>query len=163
MSAGQLRRTRIVDLVIVAVLVAVVFTVLLRTAYGSLPQLTYLVPLPLILLAIVEFVLGRRVRAVVRHDPTAKPMHAIAIARAVALGKASALVGAGCAGAAAALALRVYTDVDTVRAARNDFVISLITVVGALALVAAGLLLERSGVDPGAEDRRRENRDRAAG
>lgn len=161
MSGSGLRRTRIVDLVAVTVIVAVVVAVILRTAYGSLPQLTYLVPLPLLLLAAVEAVLGRRVRAVVRHEPHAKPMHAIAIARAVALGKASALVASGCLGAAAALAIRVYSEIGDVRVARNDFVIALVSVVGSILLVAAALVLERAGIDPGAAERRTED-DRTA-
>lgn len=157
-----LGRTRPVDLVAVAALAAVVVAIVLRTAYSAIPQLTYVVPVPLVLLAAVELVAARRIRAVVRHEPHARPMPAITIARAVALGKASALVGAGCAGAAAALAAHVYGDVGQVRAATSDFVIALVAVAGAVLLVVAGLILERSGVDPGADETRRDARDRAA-
>ena len=97
-------------------------------------------------------------RAAVRHEPYAKPMTAIAIARCVALGKASSVVGAGVAGASVALVGRVLPDADRVQAAANDLRVGLLVVGSAIVAGVAGLLLERAGVDPN-RDRRDRDRD----
>lgn len=155
MSAGPgMRRTRWSDLAVPFVIVAITVYVLLRFSYGSLPTLQYLVPVPLAALAMIEFVAARRVRAVVRHEPHAKPMAAIVIARCVALGKASSLVGAGVAGAAAGLIARLLPDVRTVEAAAHDAKIGGLLLAATILLVGAGLMLERAGIDPN-NDRRR--------
>jgi hypothetical protein len=75
-------------------------------------------------------------------------MTAIAVARCVALGKASSLVGSGVLGAAIALLLRVGPRAGTVTAAGHDTRVAALILVGSGFLVAAGLLLERAGVDP---------------
>jgi hypothetical protein len=150
-----MRRTGWADLAVPFVVIAITVYVLLRSTYGSLPPLKFVVPVPLAALALIEFVLARRVRAAVRHEPHAKPMTAIAIARCVALGKASSLVAAGVAGAAVGLLGRVLPDVRTVSAATNDTKVGVLLLAAAILLVVAGLLLERAGIDPGADQRRR--------
>ncbi|MDQ2749528.1 MAG: DUF3180 domain-containing protein [Pseudonocardiales bacterium] len=150
-----MRRTRLADLAVPFFVIGVTVYVLLRFSYSDLPPLKSFVPLPLGVLAVAEFVASRRVRAAVRHDPDAKPMAAIVIARCVALGKASSLVGAGVVGAAVGLLARVAPEADTVRSASNDTRVGIFLVVAALLLVAAGLLLERAGVDPGSENTER--------
>jgi len=97
-----MRRTRALDLIVPFVAVGVIGYVLLKFNYDSLPPLGDVTPVPLAALAVTEFVVARRVRAAVRHDPMAKPMTAIAIARSVALGKASSIVGAATPAAAKA-------------------------------------------------------------
>lgn len=144
-----MRRTRWSDLVLIAVVVGVLAYLLVRLAYDSLPPLNYSLPVPLAALALVEFVTARRVRAAVRHDPHAKPMTAIAIARCVALGKASSAVGAGVVGAALGLLARLLPDVADVRAVAHDARIGLLVLGAGLLLIASGLLLERAGIDPG--------------
>jgi len=143
-----MRRTSLGDLAVPFLILGGTMYVLLRLSYDSIPALSLFVPIPLALLGIAELIAARRVRAAVRHDPNARPMAAIVIARCVALGKASALVGAGVAGAAAALLVRVAPDAGTVRAASNDLRVAIFLLLAALLLVAAGLLLERSGIDP---------------
>ena len=69
-------------------------------------------------------------------------MAAIVIARCVALGKASALVAAGVAGAAVALLIRVIPDAGTVRAASSDLRVGVFLLLAAVLLLVAGLLLE---------------------
>jgi hypothetical protein len=150
-----MRRTRWADLAVPFVIVAITVYVLLRFSYDSLPSLQYPVPVPLAALAVVEFVAARRVRAAVRHDPHARPMAAIVIARCVALGKASSLVGAGVAGAAAGLLARLLPDVRTVDAAAHDAKIGALLLAATILLVGAGLLLERAGIDPN-NDRHRD-------
>jgi hypothetical protein len=143
-----MRRTSIGDLAVPFLILGGALYVLLRVSYDSIPPLSLFVPIPLALLGIAELIAARRVRAAVRHDPNARPMAAIVIARCVALGKASALVAAGVAGAAVALLVRVAPDAGDVRAASNDLRVAIFLLLAALLLVAAGLLLERSGIDP---------------
>lgn len=148
-----MRRTGVGDLAVPFLVIGLTVYVLLRLSYESIPPLQYVVAVPLGALAIAEFVASRRVRAAVRHDPDAKPMSALVIARCVALGKASSLVGAGVVGAAAALVVRVAPDARSVRSASNDLRVGLVLLVVAALLVGAGLLLERAGIDPGRDDR----------
>ena len=150
-----MKRTGVVDLLVPFVVIGISAFVLLRFSYDEIPPLGGLVPVPLTALAIVELVVARRVRAAVRHEPYARPMTAIAIARCVALGKASSVVGAGVAGAAVALLFRVVPDAGTVRAANSDARVAGLTLGAALLLVAAGLFLERAGIDPNRDRRDR--------
>ena len=143
-----LRTTHWTDLAVPLVVLAITVYVLLRFSYDSLPQLQFLVPAPLAALAVAELVAARRVRAAVRHDPDAKAMAAIVIARCVALGKASSLVGAGVVGATLGLLARLLPDVANVDAAAHDAKVALLLLLASALLVAAGLLLERAGVDP---------------
>jgi hypothetical protein len=147
-------RTRWTDLLVTFVVVGVTAYVLLRFSYHSYLQLTYLVPVPLAALALAELVAGRRVRAAVRHDPNARPMAAIVIARCVALGKASSLVGAGVAGGSVGMVIRLLPDLGLVNIANRDATVGGLLFAAALLLVGAGLLLERAGIDPGSDSRR---------
>jgi hypothetical protein len=143
-----MRRTSIGDIAVPFAVIGVTAYVLLRVSYGSIPPLQLYVPIPIAILGVAELAAARRVRAVLRHDPDAKPMTAIEIARCVALGKASALVAAGVAGAAVALLVRVIPDVGTVRAAAGDLRVGIFLLLAGLVLLLAGVLLERAGIDP---------------
>jgi|KBSSwiStaDraftv2_1062776.scaffolds.fasta_scaffold13827_5 hypothetical protein len=147
-----MKKTGVGDLALPLLVIGALVYLLLHRYYGSMPQLSYFVPVPLFVLAVGELVAARRVRAVVRHDPDAKPIPAIVVARLVALGKASSLVGAGAVGASIALLARVVPDAGTVSAAAHDTRVGLLLLAGSIVLVVAGLLLERSGVDPGSRD-----------
>jgi hypothetical protein len=147
-SGPNLRRTGPGDLVVPLVVIGVTVYVLLRFTYDSIPAFQYVVAFPLGALAIVEFVVARRVRGAVRHDPEARPMTAIAIARCVALGKASSLVGAGVAGACLGLLGRVLPDAREITAAAHDARVAGTVLAVCAVLVAAGLFLERAGIDP---------------
>lgn len=152
MKAGNgpsMQRTRWTDLLLPLVVIGVTVYILLRFSYGSLPPLQYVVPVPVAALAAVEFVVARRVRAAVRHEPHVRPMAAIAIARCVALGKASSLVGAVVAGAALGLLGRVLPDVGSIDAAAHDATVGSLVLAAAVLLGITGLLLERAGIDPG--------------
>lgn len=149
MTNGGMRRTSWADLAVPFVILAITTYCLVRFAYKGVLDLHYLVPVPLGALAIAEFVAARRVAAAVRHDPQARPMAAIVIARCVALGKASSLVGAAVAGAALGLLVRLLPDVRTVTARAHDAKVAGLLLGVCLLLVGAGLLLERAGVDPG--------------
>jgi hypothetical protein len=148
----RLRSTGPVDLAVPLIVIGVAAYVLLRVTWESLPPLGWLVPVPLAVLAVAEIVTARRVRAAVRHDPNAEPMAAIVIARCVALGKASSLVGAGVAGAAVALLARVLPDAGSVTAAAHDARVAGLLLASAVLVVVAGLLLERAGIDPNSDE-----------
>lgn len=150
-----LRRTDWVDLAVPFAVIGLTVYVLLRSTYDSLPPLDYVIAAPLAALAVLEVLIARRVRAAVRHDPDAKMMEAIVIARCVALGKSSALVGAGVVGAGFGLLARTLPDAPDVSAAAHDSRVGVVLVVASALLVAAGLILERAGIDPGSRDGRR--------
>jgi hypothetical protein len=149
----MIRRTNATDLLLPFCVVAVVGYLLLRLSYSSLPPFQWFISAPLGALAVAEVVIARRVRAAVRHRVGAKPMTALSIARGVALGKSSSLVGAAVAGAAVALIVKVLPDADRTVAADHDLRVGLVVLVASLALVAAGLWLERAGIDPGHDNR----------
>ena len=96
-----------------------------------------------------ELVVAHRVRAAVRHHPQAGPMTALAIARAVALGKATALVAAVVAGAAVALVAKLLPSSGQDNTAGGDLRVGYLLLVCTAGLLVAGLVLERAGVDPG--------------
>jgi hypothetical protein len=144
----MIRRTTASDLAVPFIVVAALSYLVLRVSYGSLPPFQWFVLIPLAVLAGVEFVLARRVRSAVGHDPDAKPMTALAIARAVALAKASALGAAIVGGAATGLVLRVLPDASRTDASGHDLKVGLALLVVSIALGVAGLLLERAGIDP---------------
>jgi hypothetical protein len=152
----NMRRTRWADLVVIGVVIGLVAYLLARVGYSSLPPLSYGVPVPIAVLAVLEFVAARRVRAAVRHEPGARPLHAIVVARLVALGKASSLVGAGVAGAALGFLGELLHLGGGVRAVGHDLQVTVLVLAAAVLLIAAGLWLERAGVDPSSQRRQGE-------
>ncbi len=148
-----MRRTNLTDLLIPFVLAAGVGYSLLRIGYESLPPFQSFTALPVVALAIAELVVARRVRAAVGHKPQAKPMTALAVARSVALGKATALVAAIVAGGAAALVLKVLPDSGQPNTAGRDLRVGYLMLVATALLLVAGLVLERAGIDPRHERR----------
>jgi hypothetical protein len=154
MTNGPLmRRTKWPDLLAPLLVIGLTTYAFFEFSYHDYLQLKYLVPAPLAALAAAEFVAARRVRNAVRHVPHARPMAALVIARCVALGKASSLVGAGVAGFAAGLLARLLQDVGTVVQARHDATVTGVLLAAALLLIAAGLVLERAGIDPKSDGR----------
>jgi hypothetical protein len=142
------KRTSLADLAALLVVVALVCYFLLRIGYDSIPPLDYVEALPIAALGVLELIVARRVRLAVRHVRGAKPVTALAIARCVALGKASATVWAGLVGACAGLLVRVLPDAASVRAAANDSRVGSFVLAASVLLVVAALLLERAGVAP---------------
>lgn len=150
----NMRRTGWGELAGIVVALGVAGWLFARAAYSSLPPLSYAIPVPIAVLAVAESVAARRVRGAVRHEPWARPMAALVIARCVALGKASALVGAGVVGAFAGFLIEVVPNIGTLTAVGHDVDVCIAVIVVGGLLVAAGVLLERAGVDPGRDHRR---------
>jgi hypothetical protein len=143
-----MRRTNASEIASIFAIATIVCYLLVRAYYDQLPPLHYYTAVPLAALAIVELVLARRVRAAVSHDPEARLMTAISIARLVALGRATALAAAAICGAFLALVLRVAPDAGDVRAAGSDLRTGSVALGASIVLLVAGLLLEAAGIDP---------------
>ena len=143
-----MRRTSTADLLGPFVVVGLLVYALLRISYESLPPLSYVVAVPLGALAVIEFVMPRRVLAAVGHRSGARPMEAVVIARCAALGKASAIVAAMVGGAAVGVLVRVVPDATRVDAASSDLRVAVAILVADALLLAAGLMLEREAIDP---------------
>jgi hypothetical protein len=61
-------------------------------------------------------------------------------------------------GAVLGLLGRVLPDVRALKAAANDTAVASVVLGAAVALVIAGLLLERAGIDPGSDQNSRDRR-----
>ncbi len=123
---------------------------LARLAYGSIPPLPSYAPISLVLLALVEAALAWIVRdrlAVRRFDasgrPRGRPLHPIQVAKAAVLAKASSPTGALLLGFYAGFVTWTYPHRSSLSAAR-DTRVCLASAASALALVVAGVALERA-------------------
>lgn len=139
-----MRFTRVRDLAGLTAVVALVSWLVIRQLYGDLPPFPAFVPLSLTILAAVEVVLGAQLRSRIGRRPGTTPLQPLVAVRAVALAKASSLVGAAAAGFWAGLLLHVVPNIDFLAAAGPDARTGAIGVVCALALAGAGLWLEYS-------------------
>ena len=145
--------TRVRWLVTLAVASALAVWLLLRHVYADLAPLPW-TPVPtLLLLALVEGWAGRGLRARLagRYPPAQngdrpariRPLPPMAIARTAALAKASAHAAAVIAGLAAGFVIYLAGSLDKT-IPRGDVFAACGTFVGAIALVAGALYLERS-------------------
>lgn len=154
-----MKPTSIRDLLIAAGLAAAVVYLLVRLLYDDLPPLPTLAGVSLALLAIGEAAFGYSLRTQIRQAPhTVQPLTAV---RAVALAKASSLLGSLMSGGWLGVLAYVVPRRDDFVAAGSDTVTAFVGLVCAAALAAAGLWLEYCCRTPDDEDSRDE--DRAAG
>ncbi|MGY1728217.1 DUF3180 domain-containing protein [Geodermatophilus sp. SYSU D01062] len=149
------------DLVVVAVGLALAAWLLVRVTYGSLPPLRWWLPVPLALLAVVEALGARTLRARLeaeraarrsarggeappadRGAPLVRRVEPLLVARLAVLAQASAFVGAAFVGIWAGVLLHVAPAVSRLQAAGNDTVTALVGVLCAVALTVAALWLE---------------------
>lgn len=139
--------TRARDLVAAGVVAAVLVYALVRLSYGSLPPLPRLAGVPLLALAVVEAALGlslrNRIRRMLEGEPyEGRPLQPLAAARAVALAKASSLLGALMLGAwLGVLAFLLPRRVEII-AAGHDVPSAVVGALCSAALIAAALWLE---------------------
>lgn len=129
-------------LLVVAVAAGLVANLAVQVFYGDLPRSPLFAGLTPLVLGAAEIVLAGVLRARIRRRPGARPVDALATARAVALAKASSLAGALVGGAWLGLLAYVGPLRDEVSAAGSDTASSLVGVVGSAVLVGAGLWLE---------------------
>lgn len=151
----MLKSTRIRDLLALAVLAAVVAWLLVRTLYGSLPPIPVYAGASLYPVALLEVVLAFMIRSRVGKREIGdgpRQLHPITVARAVALAKASALVGSAALGVWAGFLLYLLPQRSFVQAASEDTSGVVVGAIGAFLLVAAALWLEhccKTPEDPG--------------
>ncbi|GAA4810777.1 hypothetical protein GCM10023200_55670 [Actinomycetospora chlora] len=140
-------------LLVVAVAAGLAANVALQAAYGDLPPLPLLAGLTPLVLGAAELVLASVLRARIRRREGARPVDALATARAVALAKASSVAGSAVGGAWLGVLAYVLPLRDRVDAAGADTASALVGVVGSGVLVGAGLWLEHSLRTPDDQDR----------
>ncbi|MFD4293564.1 DUF3180 domain-containing protein [Rhodococcus sp. NPDC058505] len=137
--------TRVRDLVGLALFATIATWLLVRAFYGSLPPISVFAGASLYPVALIEVVLAFVIRARIedhRIGPDRHQLHPITAARAVALAKASALVGAASAGVWFGLLLYLLPKRAEVDAAAQDMTGTLVGVLAGVVLVAAAMWLE---------------------
>jgi anti-sigma factor RsiW len=142
-----MRPTRLSTLAVLAAIFALLAYLLAEAAYGELQVLPWFAPVSLLLLAVVELGMAKVVRDRLRGRrgpdgrPKGRPLHPFQVARAAVLAKASSATGAVLFGAYVGLLAYVLPDQERLR---NDAVVSAVSALACLALIAAALLLERA-------------------
>lgn len=154
----SLRPTSISVLVVAGLAAAAVGWLLLSFSYSRLPSLPWTPALVLAVLAVAEGMLAQNTSARIQRKPGAPPVEPLAVARYVALAKASSLVGAIFAGFSAGLL--TWLLLEPTKAAREDIPATAAGLVAALALIGAALWLERACRVPEQPDRQDDDSDR---
>lgn len=131
--------TRPRELVIAGLVGVVLAYLAFKFAYSSLPRLPLLAGITLAVLAVIETVLAFSIRSRIR---AGRLTGAIGVARAVALAKASSVLGALMLGAWLGALAALYPSASEVTAAASDLRSAIVGVVCAILLIAAALWLE---------------------
>lgn len=152
-----MRFTKARDLVPAGAVTAIGVYLGIRLLYGELPPLPTFAGITLFVLAIVETVFGFGLRGRIRAT-SGKPVQALTAARAVALAKASSLLGAIMLGAWLAVLAYVVPESARVAAAKSDVPSAIIGVVCSILLIAAALWLEHCCRTPDDRDDLRQDR-----
>jgi hypothetical protein len=140
-----MKPTRVMDLVVLFIIAALVAWLLVSVSYSGLPPIPVFAGASLYVVALIEVVVAILVRSRINNRELGdgpRQLHPITAARAAALAKASALVGAASAGVWLGFGLWVFPQSSTVRAASNDSPGVLVGIAAGAALVAASLWLE---------------------
>jgi hypothetical protein len=154
------RFTKASDLVPAGLVTAVALYLFMRLLYGELPPLPTFAGVTLLVLAVVEAVFGHVLRGRIRGSagtrPAGKPLQPITAARALALAKASSLLGAIMLGAWLAVLAYVVPESARVDAARSDIPSAVIGALSAAVLIGAALWLESCCRTPDSPDDQRD-------
>jgi hypothetical protein len=134
--------TRARDLAVAGLVAAVLVHLLVRVLYGQLPAMPTFAGVTLLVLAVVEVVLAFSLRTRIRNPGEGKPLQPLTAARAVALAKASSLLGAIMLGAWLGLGVYVLPRRAEITAAAADFRSTVVGVICSALLIAAALWLE---------------------
>jgi peptidoglycan/LPS O-acetylase OafA/YrhL len=143
-SEPRLRPTNPATLLVVGLATAALAWILISHYYGDLPDIPWLPAFTLFALAIGEAVLARTTKARIDRRPGAAPVEPLAVARYAVLAKASSLAGAIFTGFYAGLLVYLLAQRGRLTHASADVAPTAAGVIAALALVVAGLLLERA-------------------
>lgn len=147
--------TRPRELVVAGAVGLVLAYLAFEFAYGSMPRLPQFAGVTLLVLAAVEIVLAFDIRARIR---SGRLWGALGVARAVALAKASSLLGALMLGAWLGALIAVLPRAGEVTAAANDLRASIVGTVCSIVLIAVALWLEHCCRTPESRDQDRDNR-----
>lgn len=134
--------TRARDLVVAGLVAAVLVHLLVRVLYGQLPPLPTFAGVTLLVLAVVEAVLAFSIRTRVRAPREGRPLQPLTAARAVALAKASSLLGAIMAGVWLGVLAYVLPRRAEITAAADDLPSTVVGVICSAVLIGAALWLE---------------------
>lgn len=140
-----MKATRISDLVLLAGTALAITWILVRVFYGSVPPIPIYAGASLYLVAAIETVLAFMIRSRIRDHrigPGLHQIHPITAARAAALAKASALVGAATAGVWAGFLIYLVPQQSSLDAASDDAPGAWVGLVAALVVIGAALWLE---------------------
>ena len=137
-----MRFTKARDLLAAGLIAGLLAHLLLRLAYGSLGPLPKLAGLTLLVIAVIDALLGFSLRARIYRKRGARPVEPLTAARAVALAKASSLMGAIMFGVWAGVLIYVLPVRGEFDVAANDMVSAIVGVICSALLVAAALWLE---------------------
>ncbi|HVK26636.1 MAG TPA: DUF3180 domain-containing protein [Actinokineospora sp.] len=154
-----MRFTNARDLVPAGAVTAVAVYLGIRLIYGELPPLPTLAGITLLVLAIVEVAIGFALRGRIRAT-SGKPVQPLTAARAVALAKASSLLGAIMLGAWLAVLGYVLPESAQLEAAKADIPSAVVGALCAAALIGAALWLEYCCKTPTDPDDHRRDRSR---
>jgi len=130
--------------VVAAVVTAALAWLGMSRFFAAIPNVTWLAGLTLAGLAVVEAVAARTTKARVEQRPRRGAVNPLLVARYAVLAKASSLAGAIFVGAYGGVAAWALAERDELRVAAANLAPAIAGAVGALALVAAALLLERA-------------------
>jgi uncharacterized protein DUF3180 len=130
------------DLVLPALVAALVVHLLVRLGYGSLPSFPLAAGLPFAVLGAAEAIGGTALRSRIRDRTGARPVDPLMATRAVLVARASAQAGAIMTGAWVGLLVYVAPRSADIAAAADDTAAAALGVVGALVLVGGGLWLQ---------------------
>lgn len=140
----RLQPTNAATLIVAGIGSAAIAWLIISHWYGDMPKLPWLPAFTLFALAMVEFTLAQQTRARIERKPGRPPVEPLAVARYVVLAKASSLAGAIFTGFSVGLIGWLLIDGQALAAATKDLPAAIATGVGSVALVAAGLWLERA-------------------
>jgi uncharacterized protein DUF3180 len=134
--------TRARDLVVAGLLAAGIVFLIAQTAYGDLPPLPTFAGVTLLVLAVIEAALGASLRSRIRKPEGGRPIQPLTAARAVALAKASSLLGAIMFGAWLGMLAYLFPRRAEIAAAADDLPSTVIGTVCSAVLIGAALYLE---------------------
>ncbi|WP_245663232.1 DUF3180 domain-containing protein [Nocardia inohanensis] len=149
-----MKPTRVLDLCANVALAAVIAWVATNIAYSSFPPITVFSGASLLPVAVLEAVLAFVIRSRVENQGIGdgpRQLHPITAARAVALAKASVLVGSLVGGIWLGFVIWLLPNRSDMRSAASDMPGAVVGLVAGLALVVAALWLEyccRAPIDP---------------
>lgn len=140
-----MKPTKISELLVLAVVAAVATWILVRVFYGSMPPLPVYAGASLYLVAIAEVVFAFVIRSRIKEQQIGiayRQLHPITVARALALAKASVLVGSATAGVWIGALVYLIPQRSVLKAAVSDTPGAWVGLGAAIALVAGALWLE---------------------